>query len=42
MSKEARSTQRGTILLGIAGGMLVVAAFGPGRLSVDARRLASA
>ncbi len=28
--------------LAIAGGMLVVAAFGPGRLSVDARRLASA
>jgi putative oxidoreductase len=28
--------------LAIAGGMLVVAAFGPGRLSLDARRLASA
>ncbi len=28
--------------LAIAGGMLVLAAFGPGRLSVDARRLASA
>jgi len=28
--------------LAIAGGMLVVAAFGPGRLSVDARRLAAA
>ncbi len=28
--------------LDIAGGMLVVAAFGPGRLSLDARRLASA
>ena len=27
--------------LAIAGGMLVVAAFGPGRLSVDARRLAA-
>jgi len=28
--------------LAIAGGMLVVAAFGPGRLSVDARRLGAA
>ncbi len=28
--------------LAIAGGMLVLAAFGPGRLSVDARRLAAA
>ena len=28
--------------LAIAGGMLVVAAFGPGRLRLDARRLASA
>ena len=28
--------------LAIAGGMLVVAAFGPGRLSLDARRLAAA
>ena len=28
--------------LSIAGGMLVLAAFGPGRLSLDARRLASA
>ena len=28
--------------LAIAGGMLVVAAFGPGRLSLDARRLATA
>jgi putative oxidoreductase len=28
--------------LAIAGGMLVLAAFGPGRLSLDARRLASA
>jgi putative oxidoreductase len=27
--------------LAIAGGMLVVAAFGPGRLSLDARRFAA-